>query len=341
MVVKSVLYKNMKNFNHPKELVRGIGVSKLIKTKTCDKILLNIFDKKYNIHKNDIIKNCNGINSPLGKDNFTNRLLFGIFIDYFVKYSIHSIDSKFQDGKASKIVFDMKLETLKYLTEKYETSISTETILNEEKFKDWLLQNNIPSPTGDINYPYILPKYIKIKDSGHRTHITRLLNMCKTSFEKVVKDVELVDVFMTSLFHLTFFKHYDILLQLDVREIMMKINNIISFLIDLNKHMGHRKDNSLNVICNFITPENSPVKGECDLIIDDELIDIKTSKSNYGNRLTHFYQLFLYAALYKEYTGIKINKLSIMNVSNNTYYSIDISDWESEEEILEKINENF
>lgn len=79
--------------------------------------------------------------------------------------------------------------------------------------------------------------------------------------------------------------------------------------------------------------------GDADIIIDDELIDIKTSTKMYN--IDDFYQLIIYASMYLFNTGNKINKITIYNPIRNIEISINISDWENEKNIIQLFESYF
>jgi len=55
------------------------------------------------------------------------------------------------------------------------------------------------------------------------------------------------------------------------------------------------------------------IKGDANLIVNDELIAIKTYVTEVGSELTDFYSLYVYAVLYFEKYGRKLQKLTIYN----------------------------
>ena len=85
----------------------------------------------------------------------------------------------------------------------------------------------------------------------------------------------------------------------------------------------------------FCNPDlnNGIIYGDADLIIDDEILDIKTS-SNKDMNIEHTLQLLLYTSLARS-KGMKINKVSIYNPLLGKYYYSDVSKWDKEEELLE------
>lgn len=104
----------------------------------------------------------------------------------------------------------------------------------------------------------------------------------------------------------------------------------------------HGKDSLVNML------------GEIDILHYDEIIDIKAHNDTIGSSARDFYQLILYAILYysmmknsdkqSKYfqTNVnrmapKINKITIYNAIYDQEYSIDISNWNKENECLNAI----
>ena len=68
------------------------------------------------------------------------------------------------------------------------------------------------------------------------------------------------------------------------------------------------------------------IAADADLILDNELIDLKTSKYNkIGNNINDFIQLFVYASLYYKMTNKYINKLTIYNPLYMIEYNVEIN----------------
>ena len=73
--------------------------------------------------------------------------------------------------------------------------------------------------------------------------------------------------------------------------------------------------------------------GDADLIIENEILDIKTS-SNKDMNIEYSLQLLIYTALAR-FKGMKINKISIFNPLLGIYYYCDVTNWNKDEELLE------
>ena len=108
---------------------------------------------------------------------------------------------------------------------------------------------------------------------------------------------------------------------LSLNEFYTDINNFINNLIEKK-----------TVFCN---PDlnNGIIYGDADIIIDDEILDIKTTTNKEIN-IEFTLQLLLYASLARQ-KGMKINKISIFNPLLGNYYYCDISKWDKDEDLLD------
>lgn len=80
----------------------------------------------------------------------------------------------------------------------------------------------------------------------------------------------------------------------------------------------------------LINPDlsNETVSGDANLIVNDELISIKTHVTEIGSELTDFYPLYIYAVLYFEKYGRKLQKLTIYNPLLNYTRSVGCGEFE-------------
>ncbi len=98
---------------------------------------------------------------------------------------------------------------------------------------------------------------------------------------------------------------------------------------ELDKYLLNKINNKKNILCNpDLTNKELQIKGDADLIIDDELIDFKTSENNMGEYNKNYVQLLIYCCLYYQQSNIKCNTITILNVISGYEYSIDISNWD-------------
>jgi hypothetical protein len=88
----------------------------------------------------------------------------------------------------------------------------------------------------------------------------------------------------------------------------------------------------------FCNPDlnNGMVYGDADLIIENEIMDFKTS-SNKDMNIEYTLQLLLYTSLARS-KGMKIDKISIFNPLLGLYYYCDIDKWNKDEELIEYIH---
>lgn len=130
------------------------------------------------------------------------------------------------------------------------------------------------------------------------------------------------DIFNTSICHSLYFAEVKALNYINHKNIITNelYDNIIKYINIkiLNKNI---------VLCNPELGDNTlHINADADLILDNELIDIKTSKYNHiGNNINDFIQLFVYASLYYKKYNKYINKLTIFNPLYLTEYTIEIN----------------
>ena len=85
--------------------------------------------------------------------------------------------------------------------------------------------------------------------------------------------------------------------------------------------------------------DNGVIFGDADLIIDNEILDIKTSNKSDIN-IEYTLQLLIYASLAKV-KGMQIDKISIFNPLLGEYNYADISLWDKDEVLLEYLENHF
>ena len=146
----------------------------------------------------------------------------------------------------------------------------------------------------------------------------------------------LTDILNVSISHSIFFNKPNAINHINTYNIISNElhNNIILYIQNklLNKEI---------ILCNpSLGNTKLNICADADLIIDDELIDIKTSKYNIGNNINDFIQLFIYASLYYKKSKIYINKLTIFNPLYLIEYNIEINNTKIINKIL-KIIKNY
>ena len=110
-----------------------------------------------------------------------------------------------------------------------------------------------------------------------------------------------------------------------------KVLNLKSFYKDINIFVKKLINDKI-VFCN---PDlnNGVIFGDADLMIENEILDIKTSSKKEIN-IEFTLQLLVYSSLAR-YKGMKIDKISIFNPLLGMYNYCDISNWNKNEELLE------
>ena len=88
----------------------------------------------------------------------------------------------------------------------------------------------------------------------------------------------------------------------------------------------------------FCNPDlnNGMIYGDADIIIENEIMDFKTS-ANKDMNIEYTLQLLLYTSLARS-KGMKIDKISIFNPLLGIYNYCNIENWNKDEELLEYIH---
>ena len=113
-----------------------------------------------------------------------------------------------------------------------------------------------------------------------------------------------------------------------------KVLGLKSFYKDINTFIKKLINDKI-VFCN---PDlnDGLIFGDADLIIENEVLDIKTSSKKDIN-IEYTLQLLLYTSLAR-YKGMKIDKISIFNPLLGMYHYCDVSEWNKNEELLEYLH---
>ena len=180
-------------------------------------------------------------------------------------------------------------------------------------FFDYLIakicQNNFPNKCKkfDLNLNHMynnFPKsiYHKYKDklSDWRDILDELMFISgyKCSNENIVEEYKTI---LTSDLFLDFYKKLE--------------KNFVKFIKNINPKQ----------IKNHFNITHSKLKGECDLLIDDHLIEIKTT-NNEACTMSNLLQTLMYGYLLKK-KDINITKISIYNVLNGTLDTFDVKNF--------------
>ena len=256
--------------------------------------------------------------------------LFGQFIDYLIRYEIAKIKNiLFKDDRTEIILSYHLLDEFWDLQNLvYESlQMNLDKIDNlDDNFVNKLVEkskkeiNEIKKMI--INYKNKINQYQFIKDS-----YLKMQNY---------NDVSLNDVLNVSISHSLFFdRNEDIKYKNYKKEIITKKS--YESIID---YIKQKTNNKKNILLNP-TLGNSylGIDADADLIIDNELIDIKVSKS-IGLNINDFIQLIIYATLYYLKTNIICKKISIYNpiLGKENYIIINIDIIKNFVNILENYN---
>ena len=99
-------------------------------------------------------------------------------------------------------------------------------------------------------------------------------------------------------------------------------NGIISYI-------KNKTYNKTNILCNpTLGSMELMIRADGDLIVDDELIDFKTSIHDIGNSNEEYIQLVIYALLYYIKAGIWIFKMTITNILLGYEKTINIENYD-------------
>jgi len=266
----------------------------------------NIFKNKYDINK---LKNINGIIcSELAE---------------YMKY----------DENIKNLIFD--------------SNIIINKITDIKTIENYNLPADIFGIFIDYLIRYEISKYKLIEFIDNQTNLILSFTVDGFVDEKTNKIIDksyikmkkykatLTDILNVSISHAIFFNKPNAINYVNYN------NNIISNELHNNiiLYIQNKLLNKEIILCNP-TLGDSKLNIGADLIIDDELIDIKTSKYNIGNNINDFIQLFIYAGLYYKKSKIYINKLTIFNPLYLTEYSIEINNTKIINKIL-KIIKNY
>lgn len=208
----------------------------------------------------------------------------------------------------------------------------------------YLISNEINSQFEDRRTDFMLNKLYCFKNTLNDEFIINNL-IVKSIPEEMINNYEKLktlnadnnDIFNVSLCHSLFFGENQSLEYFNY----IKDNNINQDNSQLLNYIRTKIENKNNILCNpILGNSNLKISADADLIIDDELIDIKCSKYIIGNNVSDFIQLFIYIALYFIKTGIKCTKITIFNPNFGYEKYINLNEnmdiYEKIVEILEK-----
>jgi len=236
---------------------------------------------------------------------------YGTYMDYLIRYNISKLLNKpFYDERCSRW--------------------TNELIFNENDNEEDIqikIQNNLNLKKG-------------IWDINNEIEIENITSIIKNSYDKLVNlSGNENDVLNVSISHSLSFGRGDI-----AKQYLNYFNNHNINILDATSKVEtyiRQKIFDKNTIIQNPTLGNSELKigADADLIIEDELIDIKCSKFMYGSNIKDFIQLFIYASLYYFKTGIQLRKITIYNPIKSYEKCILIDDVEIYEKIIKMLKD--
>lgn len=306
--------------SHNKEFKKIIftSVTKLVEQlKVSEQFIKLISDIKISTKKTNILLSRNN-NTNIKCFNTTNMSkeinenvlipsnLYGVFFDYLLRITFSlSIRRKFYDNRCDK-----------YFSSFHE--FSKNNSLYCEKYHQ--IENK---------FSCIHNRNLKEFDNGKLFFYCKCSNKNCVPFRKIflsyekirnytfddINSINISDVFNVSICHFLVFNNYEYCKYLDIKVgeydrfntlkyVQSKIQNIKNDEILLNPVLNQTITNSKHII---------EINAEADIILGNELIDIKCSKYEIGDLIIDYIQLIVYAALYYNKSKIKCDKLTIFN----------------------------
>ena len=234
--------------------------------------------------------------------------LHGQFIDYLIRFYIsRKTKNKFEDFRSDEIISNMEIQ--------YETDLT--------------FYNNIT-------------KY----------QAKKLINSYNRLFESKLTEKFINDLFNTSICHSIWFDNFHKCFGKKCKNNNCKFNdyNFIGnknhkiyrpMLDSITNYFNETKIINKNIKLNpVLSLSHIKLVGDADIIINDNLIDIKVSK-DIGEQFEDFYQLIIYACMYFYNNREKINKLIIYNPLCNKEYSISLENWNEEKNMIKLFETYF
>ena len=258
------------------------------------------------------IPNCGKIN----KVPNIQKELYGQFIDYLIRYEIcKSVNKPFYDYRAESVI---KMGILNILingldSDKQKVFRELEMLDINILTKDFVknkFDNKLDSKYNE--YIHLIKKYKKICEFEQciKNSLANLMGLNGT----------IKDVFNVSLTHSLYFNRIDVIQYINTIKSLDDMENLVSYL--------HNKiKNKKNILCNpILNNATIGIIGDADLIIDDELVEIKTSEKEIGNHYIDFIQPIIYACLYYINTKILCTQLTIFNPNLGYEYNIQLDE---------------
>lgn len=226
--------------------------------------------------------------------------ILGQFVDYLIRYEISKRTNQVFEDSRTEYVLGTKM-------------ISSSNELYDE------LDNNDEACCFITSNGEVDPSY-------YNNSIT----IIKTSYSNMQnKTACLVDILNTSIAHSLFFCGFESLKYVNAKEHPDKfISSSDPFYVSIINWIETRlKNNYQTILLNpALGNELIGISADADLIFDEELIDIKTSRYLKGDNKFDFVQLLVYASLFKYNKRGSIKKITIFNPLYNTEQFIFIDD---------------
>lgn len=231
------------------------------------------FDNNFKKLINNLTINTNYINKTISNISTLPPDIYGVYIDYLIRYKINfSLNKEFHDNRYEHII---------------------DTIDNQAPHLSYIIENSYD------NMKHLIASYN--------------------------------DILNVSLCHMIFFGEDNAYNFVDYIK-----NNNINIADNLDLFLRNKLENKTIILCNPTLGNRDLLIGaDADLIIDDELIDIKCSKYYIGENIEDYIQLFIYISLYFIKTGIKCKKITILNPILSYEKSINLNDWDHYDEIID------
>lgn len=276
---------------------------------------------------------------------------FGCFIDYLIRRMIADNNknwndkySGFYDKRANEVINSIFLnKKLFYKWSKYYKEIinciklykqkgklskkdKCELLSNYDNDIDEIIKNIINVDVDNINVTnkiYVPFGYKYLFKKSYNNFVNR-----GKKWDEVI-----YDIFITSKSHLIWGdRRKCIYTEIEENEILR-----CKSLFDSIYNFVRKKVEGKLVFCNP-SLENGIIYGDADLIIDNEILDIKTSNKSDVN-IEFTLQLLIYTSLAR-IKGMKIDKISIFNPLLGEYNYADISLWDKDEILLDYLEDN-
>ncbi len=248
--------------------------------------------------------------------------LFGQFIDYLIRYEISKITkTKFNDGRTDLLKTGFSSLDLCNFATMVEMIFNKE-IYDIEHFDDEFIGNFLEGCEKNKQDKTYENDVVELKTLIDM-YINEGIHTILASYKKLQNNynVTLMDVLNVSISHSLFFNEVKSKAYINYGGEILNNNSYINIVT----YIQNKVTGKSNILCNPILGTKN-ISADADLIIDNELIDIKVS-SSIGKNINDFIQLIMYAALYYLKTNIICTKLTIYNplLGNEYFIEIDLN----------------